>query len=122
MTSTSTRRRVERLLPLRPADFQVLLILANGPLHPYGISQAVGLQPGGRVRLEIGSLYRTLNRMQTEGLIGESKRRTTGPQGQGRRTYQITTFGRAVARAEAERLREVLDVARDRDFLPHEGS
>ena len=122
VTSENTRRRAQRLLPLRPADLQVLLILGDGALHAYGISKAVQRQPGGRVRLEIGSLYRTLNRMRTEGLIDESDVRDTGPQGQERRTYRITRFGRTVASAEAERLRQVVAVARDRKFLPQEGS
>ena len=107
------------LLPLPPADFQVLLILASGPLHPYGISKAVQEQPRGAVRLEIGSLYRMLNRMKTADLIEEAE---AGDAGVGpaarRRVFCITPFGRRVARAEARRLEAVIDVARQQKFLP----
>ena len=104
------------LLPLPAADFQVLLILGSGPLHPYGISKAVEEQPDGRVRLEIGSLYRMLNRMVSEGLIEEAAAAATALAAR-RRTFQITPFGRRVAGAEALRLEAVLDVAREQKFL-----
>ena len=107
------------LLPLAAADFQVLLILANGPLHPYGISKAVEETPGGRVRLEIGSLYRMLNRMMATGLIEDAPglAPAKGPAAR-RRVFRITPFGRRVARAEARRLEAVVDVAREQKFLP----
>ncbi len=105
------------LLPLPAADFQVLLILGSGPLHPYGISKAVEEQPEGQVRLEIGSLYRMLNRMMSEGVIDEAAV-ATSTQAARRRTFQITPFGRSVARAEARRLEAVLDAAREQKFLP----
>lgn len=110
-------------LPLKPADFQVLLVLCEGPLHAYGISKAVEEQLKGRVRLEIGSLYRMMGRLTAIGLveeIGEPK----DPQGspsQRRRIYRITEQGRQVARAEARRLQEVLEVARDKDLLTESG-
>lgn len=110
--------KVEGLVPMRPADFQILLILAAAPCHAYGICRAVDEQQGGRVALEIGSLYRILNRMLTADLIEEADVSASGPQGQERRTYRITRFGRAVARAEAKRLEEVVEVARMRRLLP----
>jgi DNA-binding PadR family transcriptional regulator len=109
-------RRAETLLPLRPTDLQVLLVLGDGPLHPYGIAKAAE-SAGGRVTLEIGSLYRTLNRLRTQGLIEPAEVVDRGPQGQERRTWRITSFGVAVARAETERLREVLAAAASRRLL-----
>jgi DNA-binding PadR family transcriptional regulator len=101
---------------LRATDLHVLLVLGDGPLHPYGISKAAD-DVGGRVALEIGSLYRTLNRLRAEGLIEPTTTTERGPQGQERRTWRLTDFGRAVAQAEAERLREVLEAARSRNLL-----
>ncbi|HUP24281.1 MAG TPA: helix-turn-helix transcriptional regulator [Thermoanaerobaculia bacterium] len=109
-------RRAEALLPLRPADLHVLLVLSDGPLHSYGISKAAD-SVAGRVALELGSLYRTLNRLRTEGLIEPVAKIERGPQGQERRTWRLTALGRAVARAEAERLREVVEAARTRKLL-----
>ncbi len=116
------RSAPESLLPLRPADFQILLVLGAAPLHAYGISKAAEAQTQGGVLLEIGSLYRTLNRLVADGLIAETSEPLTGPQGQPRRTYCLTPFGRQVARAEAERLRQVVAVARARKFLAQDGS
>ena len=107
-------------LPLTPLDFHLLLVLAEGDLHGYGIMKAVETQSAGRLKPEIGSLYRMIARLMTNGLIaeapprGEAKRRD-GP-GKARRYYRITPTGRAVAGAEAARLRDVLTVAEARDL------
>ncbi|MEZ5320155.1 MAG: helix-turn-helix transcriptional regulator [Vicinamibacterales bacterium] len=106
-------------LPLPPHDFQVLLSLAAGPAHAYGLSKAVEAQSDA-VRLEIGSLYRMLARLTTLGLIAETG--TEAGAGDGherqRRYYGLTTLGRRVAEAESARLRAVLDLARRRRLLP----
>jgi DNA-binding PadR family transcriptional regulator len=102
------------LLPLPSQDFQVLLTLAEGPRHAYGLAKAVESQPAGGVRLEIGSLYRILARLTTLGLIEEGPAgvgRPTGHEAR-RRYYRLTTFGRRVAEAEAARLQAVLKLAR----------
>ena len=108
---------IESRLPLRPADFQILMVLAEEPMHAYGISKATEDNGPGRVRLEIGSLYRTLNRLRTDGLLRETETSESGPQNQPRRAYEITDLGRQVARAEAERLEAVVAMAKDCAFL-----
>src|ERR1700739_1965893 len=65
------RRTVEEALPVRPRDFFVLLVLAGGDLHGYGIMKAVARESRGSVTLEVGSLYRTLDRLLEAGLIEE---------------------------------------------------
>lgn len=112
-----------RLLPLPPADFQVLLLLGAGPLHPYGISKAVDENPELGVELGIGSLYRMLNRMMSSGLVEEADDVDVdqGPAGR-RRVFRITPFGRRVARAEARRLEAVIEAARAQNFLPQKGN
>jgi DNA-binding PadR family transcriptional regulator len=107
------------LLPLPPHDFQVLLILADGPRHAYGLAKAVEGQADGQVRLEIGSLYRMLARLTTLGVIDEHEppARDAGHEGR-RRYYRLTAFGRRVAEAEAARLESVLALARRRRLVP----
>ena len=56
-------RRRETPLALKPADFYILLVLADAPLHGYGLLKEVARQSGGAVELEIGSLYRLLDRL-----------------------------------------------------------
>lgn len=122
MTTGRSGAQVDGLLPLRAHDLQVLLILARGPLHAYGIAKAAEEYPEARVRLEIGSLYRMLNRLLSEGLIEETDDDGTGDgRGAPRRTYRITDLGRRVAEAEAARLRRVLDLAVEHDLAPEAG-
>ena len=85
------------LLPLKPSDFHILLSLAEGPLHGYGIMKAVERESHGEVRLELGSLYRLLGRLLDVGALAaqESDDR--------RRNYSLTAFGRRVLEAEARR-------------------
>ena len=98
--------------PLKPADFHILLTLAAGPRHGYGIMKDVESESGGDVRLEIGSLYRLLARMLEAGLIEE----TEGDER--RRFYRISRHGRQVVKSEAVRLAGVVELARSRKLLP----
>ena len=105
----------ESVLPLKPGDFQILMVLLERDLHGYGIMQAVTEESDGRVQLEIGSMYRMIARMTDEGLIAESKgKRETGDR---RRFYRITSFGKDVARLEANRLVDVVKQARRHRLL-----
>jgi DNA-binding PadR family transcriptional regulator len=116
--SPPTSHSIEDPLPLRPRDFFVLLVLAGGDLHGYAIMKEVERQSGGRVRLEVGSLYRTISRLLEAGLIAEP---AGGPpleaEEERRRPYCISAYGRRVAEREAERLVEVVELARARGLL-----
>ena len=73
---------------------------------------------GGRETILPGTLYAALARMVDERLVEESEPRHDDPSGgPPRRYYRRTSFGRAVARAESERLRALLDVARAQKIL-----
>ncbi len=114
----TTQRDPRDLLPLPSHDFQVLLSLADGPGHAYGMAKAVEGQTGG-VRLGIGLLYRILARLTADGVI-EDYLPSIGAEGHEarRRYYRLTTFGRRVARAEAVRLEDVVKTARRQKLLP----
>ncbi len=101
-----------RFLPLKPADFHALLVLMDGPLHGYGIMKAVEHESRGEVRLELGSLYRLLGRLLTEGLLD------MGDDDGRRRDYSLTPFGRKVLKAEAQRLAYLMGRLRARKLLP----
>ena len=104
-------RSVERFLPLRPVEFDILLSLAAGERHGYGIildSEA----RGATAVPDVGTLYRALRRMQDQGLIGASARREVPESSDERRHYyQITPMGLDVARAEARRLAALMRAA-----------
>jgi len=98
---------------LKPADFHILLALAAGPLHGYRIMKDVERDTGGEVTLEIGSLYRLLARLVTEGLIDDIV--STDER---RRYYRITAAGRKALKSEAARLASVVSLVRARKLLP----
>jgi DNA-binding PadR family transcriptional regulator len=98
---------------LKPADFHILLALAGGPLHGYGIMKHVERDTAGEVTLEIGSLYRLLARLVTEGLIDH-----IDSADERRRNYRITVAGRKALKSEAARLANVVTLVRARKLLP----
>jgi|SRR5579872_6292993 len=104
--------------PLTPAVFHILLAIADGEKHGYGIMQEVSAKTGGKVILGPGTLYGTINRMLEAGLIKESGERSDPEMNdERRRYYQITSKGRRAAVAEAERLQGLVRVARAKRLL-----
>ncbi len=111
----------EANLPLPPQLFHVLLGLGEDTLHGYGIIQAYEALTEGRETLLPGSLYGTLSRMVSAGLLEEADpppAQTSG--GPPRRYYRATAYGKAVARAESERLERLLAATRARKIVPEE--
>ena len=116
-------RDPEALLPLTPAVFHILLALADGEKHGYAIMQEVGLRTDGTFRMGPGTLYGSIKRMRADGLIMESgERPDPALDDERRRYYRLTDFGQRVARAEAQRLAQLLRVAQSKHLLPEPGS
>ena len=99
--------------PLPPHDLQVLIALAAGPRHAYGLAQESQDARDGAVRLELGSLYRVLARLTASGLIADELGSGAGQEAK-RRYYRLTPLGRRVAEAETARLQAVVRLARRR--------
>ena len=111
--------RVDQLLPLQPAVFHILMALAEDDRHGYAIIQDVANRTGGAVRLSAGTLYRSIQRMLDEGLLVEIDDRPDPEEDdERRRYYRITSLGRNVARAEAQRLIDLVKMARASGFVP----
>lgn len=107
------------MLPLPAAAFHILMAVADDDRHGYGIIQDVAARTGGALKLSAGTLYRSIQRMLEQGLILETRERPDAQQDdERRRYYRITPFGKAVARAEARRLRQLLELARKSGFAP----
>jgi len=106
--------------PLTPAVFHILLALADGERHGYGIMQEVSARTGGKVVLGPGTLYGTIKRILEDGLIEEAGERSDPElNDERRRYYRITGQGRKAAMAEAERLRALVRVAQAKHLLRH---
>jgi DNA-binding PadR family transcriptional regulator len=109
------------LLPLKQSIYRVLLALTDGEwLHGYAIMQAVAQMTDGRDAILPGTLYAALARMVDDGLVeGREAPDDDHSGGPARRYYRRTSFGRAVARAESERLRALLDIAVAQRIISH---
>ncbi len=96
--------------PLRPAEplrarvFAILLALAAGPRHGYGLMQALQGDPTERWLLGPATLYRTLKEMQGDGLIASTEGPDEESGGPPRRYYRLTALGRRAGAAEAARM------------------
>jgi DNA-binding PadR family transcriptional regulator len=103
---------------LTPAVFQVLLALADGPSHGYGIMQEVDEFTAGSTRLGPGTLYRSIQRMVVDELIEELDIAAHDEHDDDRRRYyRLTPKGLATARSEAQRLAVLVQAAQQRKLL-----
>lgn len=102
----------EDLLPLTPAVFHILLVLADGERHGYAIMERVAQITDGQIRMGAGTLYGTIKRLLQSKLIDESEERPDSTMDdERRRYYRLTDFGRRVLTAEAERYTRLVRVA-----------
>lgn len=97
--------------PLTEPTFLILLSLASEARHGYGILQDVATMSDGRVMLSTGTLYTALKRLLDTGLI-EEVAEFNAPRG--RKAYQLTTTGRALIRAETNRISSLASLANSR--------
>ena len=107
------------LLPLPSATFHILMALASEDRHGYAIIQDIEQRTDGALRLSAGTLYRSIQRMLEQGLLVETDHRPAPElDDERRRYYRITPFGTKVARAEANRLSQLVRMARASGFAP----
>ncbi len=109
----------QSFLPLPPATFHILMSVADDDRHGYAIIQDVESRTGGALKLSAGTLYRSIQRMLDQGLLRETQERPDPElDDERRRYYRITPLGQAVARAEANRLAQLVKLARACGFAP----
>ncbi len=102
-----------KLDPLPTAAFQILLALAEEDLHGYAIMRQVSEQTAGQMRLGPGTLYGSIQSLLEVHCIEEVGLRSDGDLGRERRRYyRLTQTGRKLACSEADRLGNLLRVAR----------
>ena len=98
---------------LTRAALHILIAIGPGERHGYAIMTEVDRMTDGAVRLAPGTLYTTLKRLLTEGLIEETDARPDlAIDDQRRRYYRLTLRGRAVVAAEVARLDALVSTAR----------
>lgn len=123
------------LLPLTPVVLHILLALADGHgadsdtaggKHGYAVAQEVEAMTDGQIRMGPGTLYGSIQRMLTTGLIEEVSRSKgaarsrpeRAPEDERRRYYRLTVLGRRALELELARLARVVTVARSKHLLP----
>jgi DNA-binding PadR family transcriptional regulator len=113
-------RRRDSRVPLRRVEFHILLSLAGGERHGYGIIQDI--QARGETSVpDVGTMYRALARMVDAGLIESVERRAAPDAADERRNYyRITKLGLRVAKEEARQLGTLMRAARIGGLLPKE--
>jgi DNA-binding PadR family transcriptional regulator len=115
---SETTNNPQEFLPLTPAVFNILLSLADGEKHGYGIMLEVEANTQGQVQMGPGTLYGSIKRMLKAGLIEETDERPDPElDDQRRRYYRLTGMGRGVLKAEAERLASQVSIARAKNLL-----
>jgi DNA-binding PadR family transcriptional regulator len=109
----------DALLPLQPTSFHILLSLADEDRHGYAIIQDIARRTTGEIKLSAGTLYRSIQRLQEQGLIVETRTRPAPEEDdERRRYYRITSLGKAVAQAEVRRMQSLLKMARSCGVVP----
>ena len=94
-------------------EYHVLLALAEGPLHGYGLAEKVAAESLGGLTPRAGS--RVIARLISSGLVEESdgEGEVLHP-GLARRYYGLTAPGRKALGEETRRLKQALAVAEER--------
>ncbi len=113
------RTRGAGTVELTPTMFQILLALADGERHGYGIMREIAARTDSGMRLGPGSLYGSLKRLLEAGLIAESAERPDlDLDDERRRYYRLTEPGWVAAQVEAARLEALVRRARAKRLLP----
>ena len=107
-----------KLDPLPSAAFHILLALSDGEKHGYGIMREVAEDTDNTVRLGPGTLYGSIQTLLDAGYVDEISERADPAAGdERRRYYRLSGIGRTALKAEAERMADLLRLARSKKVL-----
>jgi DNA-binding PadR family transcriptional regulator len=117
-----TRVNPQKFIPLKTHWFHIMLSLAGGEQHGYGIMQEVLNRTTGKVRLWPATLYGSVKRLIEAELIEESDERPAPELDDARRRYyRLTPMGRRVLDAECERLQELVRTIQEKQGRVKQG-
>lgn len=99
---------------MKPRVYAMLVALAGGARHGYGLKKEVAEASGGAIRLGPATLYRTLAALEADGLIEETEERPVPEEedDERRRYYRLTEAGREAMVDETARLEGLVRRAR----------
>jgi len=87
-------------------DMLILQTLQWGPQHGYGIVQALHTQSGEVLKVETGSLYPALHRLERQGWVRSEWNQTES--NQRARFYEITATGKKQLASDHDRWRRMV--------------
>lgn len=74
-------------------DAMILAVVEKGPLHGYGVIEALVVRSGGELDLPTGTVYPALRRLEAAGHLSSEWSEVNGRR---RRTYTLSRSGRKV--------------------------
>lgn len=101
---------------MTPLTYEILLAVADGPLHGYGIIKEIENRAGPDAAPSTGAMYLALQRMEGDGLIEQADAPSSAEDAR-RRYYRITAVGRERAELESRRLADLVKAARAKRLL-----
>ncbi|MHC1684175.1 MAG: PadR family transcriptional regulator [Clostridiaceae bacterium] len=90
----------KRFIPMSETMLYILLSLQQ-ERHGYGIMQHVKELTKGRINLGAGTIYQSLGKLESDGLINPSK------EADRKKYYVITDIGKQILTEEANRIKEI---------------
>ena len=110
-------------LPLSHTQFHILLVLTKGTNHGYGIMKEIEAKTKGKFKVGPATLYRSIKRMLDANLIEETDEQPDPEiDDERRRYYRLSKFGRRAVNAEAQRLAELVMIARENHLIKKRAS
>jgi transcriptional regulator len=92
-------------IPQGTLDLMILTLLAREPMHGYGISQRLAALSRDRFRLNPGSLFPSLYRLEQDGKLKADWRSTEN--NRRAKYYRLTASGRRQLERQRERWNQV---------------
>ena len=115
---TNAQSNPAQFLPLTPAVFHIMLVLADEDRHGYDIMREIANATDGKIQMGPGTLYGTIKRMLQGGLIVETDERPDPALDDSRRRYyRLTNLGQQVLAAEVERLTSLVQIAQRKNLF-----
>lgn len=103
--------------PISPAEFQILLALADGAKHGRDIKVDVRERTDGAVDMGPGTLYGAIKRLMRRGWIDDVTAEVEDLDDERLRYYTATPTGLSAAREEALRLSALIGIARAKRLI-----
>ena len=93
-------------VPMTETAFYILFCLQN-PNHGYGIVQTVEKLTDGAIRLAPGTMYGSLSKMESDGVIRFVKEEDK------RKIYEITELGLEILNVEINRIKNLYKITQE---------